>query len=108
MMSVHARKRARPAGGPPNLAPAAREGSLREGARSLADRDPPGLSSRTSRQRQSEHPILELGANVLPVDLVGEREGSRVMPDVVLGVDGFQPGVPRRVEAPLDAQDALF
>ena len=52
-----------------------------------ADRNSPWLGFLGFRQRQGEHPIIELGTDTLLVDLVGQSEGSRIVTYVVLRID---------------------
>src|SRR6185437_9805793 len=59
-------------------------------------------------QRQSQHAVLELGADLFLVDLVRQHEGAGIWPDIVLSVDRLQPLVFREVDPAFHPQRAAL
>src|SRR5581483_9242119 len=73
-----------------------------------ADLDPPRLRRLRLPQRQRQHAVLELGADLLLVDLVREAEAPREVADIVFGIERLQPLVLAEVDAAFDAQHVLL
>src|SRR5690349_22304930 len=82
-----------------------------EGGNSLlrsSDRNPPQQGFLCLRQRQCEHPVLDLRTDLVLIDLVRHREGARVRPHIVLSIDWLHTLIFREVDLSIHPEDVVF
>src|SRR3954451_25382561 len=74
----------------------------------LADRDFARHCLLRLIQGQGQNAVFELGADLLPVDLVRQRERPGEMPDIVFGIERLHAVVFRRIDLRLDLQHLVL